>query len=192
MLLTMLLNKRFVMWLGLLFASTSAIAHPGHEQLSLTAGLLSGFIHPIMGLDHLIVLFSLGYMSHSLLDSQRWILPLTFVGLMAVGFVVAHSGIHIVSAATTELMISVSLILAAVLLAVNSLARKFLKSFSGLFSAGLLTMFAIFHGFAHGYEVPQEASVVTFGLAFSAMSLVIAFTASFLAGRVVTVKTLVN
>lgn len=174
--------------LSLLFASTSAMAHPGHEQLSLTAGLFSGFLHPLVGLDHLLVLFALGYVSHSLEGNQRWILPLTFVGLMAVGFVVAHAGIHLVSAGAMETMITISLVLAMVLLVVNNHGVKLLKPLSGRFSVWFLPLFAIFHGLAHGYEIPHDASATTFGLAFAAASLSITFVASWLAKGVTRFK----
>ncbi len=177
----MLQTKRFITALVALFVSASALAHPGHEQLSLSAGLVSGFLHPLLGLDHLVVLFAVGYMSYSSEGSQRWILPLTFVGLMAVGFVVAHSGVHLVSAVTMEMMITISLVLAAGLLAVNSIGRKLLKPIAGLVGTSALTLFAIFHGLAHGYEVPHEASVATFGLAFATTSLAIIFVASSMA-----------
>lgn len=166
----MLQRKQSLLMIIIVFSACAA-AHPGHGQLSLSTGLISGFLHPLTGLDHLAVLLTVGYIGGKFTGRQRYLLPATFLGLMAVGFLVSHSGVHIASAATTELMISVSLVLAVVLMVVNGIGMKMLTSLFRQYILPIITAFALFHGLAHGYEVPQGASMTGFGLGFLVASI---------------------
>ena len=157
-------------------ASMAAVAHPNHESLSLSAGLLSGAVHPLVGLDHLLALCAVGALSAPLQGLQRWLVPLVFAGLMALGFVLAHGGWHLAMVSTMEAMIMMSLLMGAVLLMVNRLASRHFSGRTGIlrgFSAWAMTGFALFHGMAHGLEVPLEASAVGFGMSFVMASLAV-------------------
>jgi len=150
-------------------ASVAALAHPNHESLSISAGLLSGALHPLVGLDHLLALCAVGALSAPLQGLQKWLVPSVFAALMALGFVLAHGGWHLAVISTMEAMIMLSLLMGAVLLVVNRLASSYFSERAEIlrgFSAWAMTGFALFHGMAHGLEVPLEASAVGFGLSF--------------------------
>ena len=158
--------KTFLITASLLMLSTLALAHPGHEQASVLSGLMNGFLHPLLGLDHLIVFAGLGYFSGQLTGARRWVFPTVFVVLMAGGFAVGHAGIHI---ADVEMLLMLSMVFSLLLVGLSQVALHiFNKEVLALPECGVwtVTAFAIFHGFAHGYEVPQVASVYGFGIAF--------------------------
>ena len=157
-------------------ASVAALAHPNHESLSIGAGLLSGALHPLMGLDHLLALCAVGALSAPLQGLQKWLVPSVFAVLMALGFVLAHGGWHLAVVSTMETMIMLSLLMGGVLLVVNRLACRYFSEGAGIlrgFSAWAMTGFALFHGMAHGLEVPLEASAVGFGMSFVMVSLAV-------------------
>lgn len=147
-----------------------AMAHPGHDQASGALGLVQGFLHPLLGLDHLFALLAIGIVSTGLSPKQQWILPIGYVALMGVGFYGAHGGWHLVSADSIESVIALSLVVSATVL----LLSKFIKQ---SVAASLLCGFAVFHGLAHGLEVPVAASVHGFALGFLSMSALCIFLA---------------
>ena len=128
-----------------LLMSSFAMAHPDHESASMLSGLIAGALHPLLGLDHLLVLLLTGALMAQTPAKQVRLVPLCFVGLMATGFFTAHLGVHAISAGTIELLISTSLVVGAIFLLVGQLAqRRFNKiSFLNRFGAWGMTSFAI-------------------------------------------------
>lgn len=163
-----------------------AFAHPGHESLSFSGGLQSGFLHPVVGLDHLLVLCAVGALSASLTGIQRLLLPLVFVGLMLFGFLMAHAGWHLASSSTIETMIGLSLFLSAAFLVINRLMARQVKSGRSIaetiFAWGI-TGFSVFHGSAHGLEIPIDASTSGFGVGFISASLVVILSAFYITNK---------
>ena len=145
-----------------------AIAHPGHEATSMLSGLVGGVLHPLLGLDHLLALLAVGLLSARLTGKQRFIVPVAFISLMAIGFYAAHAGVHGIASGTIELAISAS-ILAAAGFVVIALAVKKSQVISALGAWGM-TGFAVFHGLAHGLEVPAAAALNGFAFGFLLMS----------------------
>lgn len=141
-----------------------AMAHPGHEHTSMAAGLWSGFIHPLMGLDHLLALIAVGIMGARVAGKKGIALAASFVIMMLVGFYAGHAGIHGVAAGTIETLITASIVAGGLFVLMGSLLKRH-AVISGLGSIAM-SGFAIFHGLAHGIEVPAGAAMNGFALGF--------------------------
>ena len=130
--------------------STGAMAHIGsdnHEHL----GFLTGFLHPIGGMDHLAAMVAVGLWSA--LAARRagpgllWG-PLGFASMLLAGALIGLQGIAITA---VEPMIAASLLVTGLL--VVSRLRV-----SGIAAALIVGVFAVFHGLAHGYELASSPS----------------------------------
>lgn len=135
--------------------STAALAHPGHGD---AAGLLHGFMHPMGGLDHVLAMVAVGVFAFVLGGRALYLVPLSFVGMMAVGFLVGVGGIDL---PFVELGIALS---SVVIGGVAALGRP-MPVAGAMALAGL---FAVFHGHAHGAEMPIDASGLEYALGFMA------------------------
>ena len=140
---------------SLFFLPLLANAHPGH---STATGWENGFMHPLQGADHLLTMLFVGIWAAQQRGRAAWVIPLTFVGIMALG---GGVGLAIPSLPGVETMILLSL---GVLL---FLAARRIRP-NTLISALLIGFFAFFHGFAHGAEMPVGATPATFGIGFLA------------------------
>ena len=143
----------------LLMLPMLAAAHPGHESISVTEGLLAGALHPLMGLDHLLAFAALGVLLFNIQGKHAALIGVAFIGLLAVGFYGAQLGLFNIASATVETLILTSVILSAVCLVL----ARFVGHYK---SALIITGFAVFHGVAHGVEVPVGASSHSFALGF--------------------------
>lgn len=121
------------------FTSTVVLAHPGHALTSAYAG----FIHPLLGWDHLLMMLAVGVWASQLSGKQRWLLPVTFVGVMAIGAMGGLSGLMMTG---LETMLASSLIVMGILLSIN-------MSVSTPFRVAFVALFAGLHGMAHGSEL---------------------------------------
>lgn len=134
------------------------VALPGlaeaHPDPAHAAGLLHGFMHPIGGLDHVLVMVAVGLFAAQAGGRALWAIPLAFLGMMAVGGALGVAGVT-VPYVETGIALSVVVLGAAVALRIEwPLAA----------ATGLVGVFAVFHGYAHGAEMPETAS----GLAYAA------------------------
>ena len=121
--------------------SASAFAHVGADAGS-HHGFLTGFTHPLTGLDHLAAMLAVGMWS-AMTSRRTWAAPLSFAALLLVGALMAKSG---VAFPAVEPMIAASLLVMGLLLA----TRQRLPAAAG---ALLVGGFALFHGAAHGNEL---------------------------------------
>jgi urease accessory protein len=136
-----------------------ASAHPGHDGgHDLSWDFAGGFAHPIGGFDHLLAMIAVGVWAAQIGGRARWLVPATFVGVMALA---ATFGQHGFVPAGLEQMIAASLLAFGLLIA---LAKR-LPLAAGL---GLTALFAAFHGFAHGAEIPATSGGLSYGLGFIA------------------------
>lgn len=135
--------------------STSLLAHTGHGT---AAGLGAGFIHPFLGLDHLLAMVAVGIWAAQSGKQAAWSLPVTFVALMALGGTLGLIGLGM---PLVEYGILLSVIVLGALIAT---ASRFSKPVNFLLVGG----FALFHGFAHGAEIPLAASAVLYVVGFLA------------------------
>jgi urease accessory protein len=132
---------------------TAAFAHPGHAELP---GLLSGFMHPVGGLDHVLAMVAVGVFAYVLGGRALWLVPLSFVGMMAVGFLL---GVGQIDMPFVELGIALS---SVVIGGVAALGRPM----PVVAASALVGVFAIFHGHAHGAEMPAGAAGFEYAVGF--------------------------
>ena len=120
------------------------------------AGLAAGLAHPFIGLDHLLALIAVGIWAGQLGGRAVWIVPLTFVSVMAAAAGLGSLGFAL---PLVEPAIACSVLVLGLLIA----GSVQLPTIAG---AGLVGLFAVFHGYAHGLELPQAASPVLYGIGF--------------------------
>lgn len=139
-----------IIFIAVCALSTVATAHTGIENHAHTS-FLTGFIHPLLGLDHLAAMVAVGLWSA--LTARRagpellWG-PLGFANMLLLG---AMLGLEGVALPAVEPMIAASLLLLGLLV----VSRWRLP---GLGTAALVGVFAVFHGLAHGQELANSAS----------------------------------
>lgn len=134
--------------LAVTFISPSVFAH----QVGSSSGFWSGLSHPILGLDHLLAMVSVGILSAQIGGRVLWQLPLTFVVVMAIGGVL---GMLDIPPTKIETGIALSVLVLGAGIAVG---RKFYPVIAMIFTA----LFAIFHGYAHGMEMPTLAAPISY------------------------------
>ena len=135
----------------LAFLPTAALAHTGVGHAS---GFMHGFAHPISGLDHILAMVMVGVFAWQLGGRALWLVPAAFVLVMVVGGVLGVAGID-VPYVETGIALSVVVLGAVVALGVKAPVAM---------AMGLVGLFAIFHGHAHGAEMLEDAG----GLAYAA------------------------
>ena len=134
------------------------VAQPAfaHEQAVAGGGLVRGLLHPLSGMDHLIAMVAVGIWGAQLGAPAIWILPITFPMVMAVGGVL---GVLRIPLPMPELVIALSaLVLGA------AVAMRLRLPFAA--AAVVVAVFAIFHGHAHGAELPSSANPLAYGVGF--------------------------
>ena len=132
------------------------------ESLQLP-GLWDGLMHPVLGVDHLLAMISVGVVSAVLGKRVIWTLPAAFVIAMAIGGV---AGMSAVILPKTEACIAVSLVALGLIVA----TRATISGASRQLPVGLAMVFVIVfgtaHGNAHGQEIPSAASPISFTVGF--------------------------
>jgi urease accessory protein len=127
-----------------------------HEKAGVAGGLLSGLLHPLTGIDHLIAMVAVGLWGAQLGAPAIWLLPITFPLVMAMGGVL---GVLHAPLPAPEIAIALSaLILGA------AVATRFRAPLAAC--AVVVGLFAIFHGHAHGVELPSAANPLAYGVGF--------------------------
>ena len=138
-----------------LAATAPAFAHVGVEH---THGFAQGFLHPIGGLDHVLAMVAVGLFAAHLGGRALWLVPATFVALMALGGFVGMSGVEI---PFVEAGIATSIVVLGFMVALQA-------SVPVVVAMGLVGFFAVFHGHAHGFETPADASALGYAFGFVA------------------------
>lgn len=139
--------------LALAFVARAALAH---EQVGAAAGFLTGLRHPISGLDHVLAMIAVGLWGAQLGAPAIWVLPVAFPMTMAVGGFLGLLGVPLPG---VEIGIGFSALLLGSMVALE--ARPPLAV-----AALLVAFFAIFHGYAHGVELPAGQSGLTYSIGF--------------------------
>ena len=140
-----------VLLLAALIVPSLAHAHVGVGE---TSGFLHGMGHPLNGLDHICAMIAVGLWAAQMGGRSIWAVPLTFVGVMALG---GFLGAMDVNLPFVEMGIVISVLALGVLVAAS--VRLPLAA-----SVIIVGLFAAFHGHAHGAAIPETAS----GLAYAA------------------------
>jgi urease accessory protein len=140
-------------WLILLASASPAFAHVQQGQ---AAGFVTGFRHPLSGLDHVLAMIAVGLWGAQLGQPAIWMLPVTFPMVMAFGGFLGLVGIPLPG---VEIGIALSAILLGLMVARE--ARPPIVA-----AAALVAFFAIFHGHAHGTELPAGQSGLMYSVGF--------------------------
>ena len=146
-----------VLMLLLTLLSWTPAAH-AHVQQGQAAGFLTGLGHPISGFDHVLAMIAVGLWGAQLGAPALWLLPVTFPMVMALGGMVGLLGVPLPG---VEMGIAASAILLG--LAVMSELRPPLAA-----TVVLVGIFGVFHGHAHGTELPAGQSALLYSMGFVA------------------------
>jgi urease accessory protein len=139
--------------LAAMLAPNVAFAHTGVEA---TGGLAHGFMHPIGGLDHVLAMVLVGVLAWQLGGRALWLVPLTFVAVMALAGAVGVAGIGL---PLVEIGIAMTVVVLGAVVASGAKAPVA----AAMAMAGL---FAIFHGHAHGAEMPETMAGAVYAVGF--------------------------
>jgi urease accessory protein len=140
---------------ALALTPTLASAHPG---VGSAAGFAHGLLHPLSGIDHLLVMIAVGVYAARLGGRALWIVPASFVAVMMLGGAIGMAGIGL---PFVEIAIALSVVAlgGAIALGLDMPAAT---------AAALVGVFALFHGHAHGAEMPETVSGLAYGAGFVA------------------------
>jgi urease accessory protein len=127
-----------------------------HEQAGIGGGLAAGLLHPLTGLDHLVAMVAVGIWGAQLGAPAIWVLPITFPLVMALGAVL---GVLKVAMPLPEVAIALSALVLGM-----AVALRLRPPFA--IAAAVVALFAIFHGHAHGVELPGTANPLAYGMGF--------------------------
>lgn len=127
-----------------------------HTAVTLSGGLWNGFAHPFTGLDHMVAMVAVGLWGYLLGNPSKWVLPVFFPLVMALGGVIGVLGIPLPH---VEAAVAISDIVLGVLV---STATRLPPALACL----IVGIFAVFHGHAHGTEIPGAADPVSYALGF--------------------------
>ncbi len=138
------------------FAALVPVQAEAHILKGEAVGFVSGFLHPISGADHVIAMVAVGLWGAQLGQPAIWLLPVTFPLIMAVGGFLGLVGFPLPG---SEIAIALSGVClgAAVLLELRPPLWV---------AAALVGMFGLFHGYAHGSELPPGQNALLYSLGF--------------------------
>ena len=162
------MNKmtKLLLAVGLMMTATLAMAHPGHGE-HVSNGFLSGLLHPMMGLDHLLAMGAIGFWSIRQNTTMKRGTPLFAVGGMIAGAGLAWAGISLAGVGV-ETGIAMSVLLVGVLIAT-------LAKLPTAVGGTLVALFMVAHGYAHGTEMTQGSSLLLYMAGFVVATLAITF-----------------
>ncbi|MDR2207961.1 MAG: HupE/UreJ family protein [Azoarcus sp.] len=153
-------GRHVVLGLSLWWLAQVAEAHPGHLGGS---DVVSGFMHPLSGLDHLLAMLAVGAYAALRGGNARWLAPLIFLGVLLVGSVAGHLqwALPLVEAgiAASVLVLGLMMIIGRQMPTVPGYA--------------LIAGFALFHGFAHGMELPGGSAFELYCAGFAVSCLML-------------------
>ncbi|WP_049733819.1 HupE/UreJ family protein [Rhizobium ecuadorense] len=141
--------------LALAAAALPAVAY-AHTGVGQTSGFVHGFSHPVSGLDHVLAMVMVGVFAFQLGGRATWLVPATFVLVMALGGALGVAGVNL---PFVETGIALSVVVLGAIVALNVKAPTAL-------AMGVVGLFAIFHGHAHGAEMPEDAGGAAYAAGF--------------------------
>ena len=148
------MTKKILLSAILMAAMTSvAQAHPDHGG---AIGFSHGFLHPLSGWDHIAAMIAVGFFAATLGGRAVWAVPTIFVAMMAAGGAWGTAGMPL-PFVEAGILTSVVVLCGVALLRWNASLHS---------AMALCGFFAVFHGFAHGAEMPTEASGLSYAAGF--------------------------
>lgn len=136
-----------------LAASGAALAH---DESGGGAGFITGLFHPVLGFDHFLAMLSVGIISAQIGGKAIWYIPATFVLAMIAGGALGIQAFDIVA---VEIGIATSVLILGAVLAAGRIMPEWL-------AVPAVAIFGIFHGHAHGTEMPLIADPWLYGTGF--------------------------
>jgi urease accessory protein len=142
----------------LILAATLALMSPAmaHTGIDHVHGFVAGLTHPLLGLDHALAMIAVGLWAGLIGGHAKWAWPLAFVGVMLASGLAAIAGIKL---PLVETGIAVSVLVLGLLVALRTAAPVMIGALA-------CAMFAVFHGYAHGAELPGGADAVAYAGGF--------------------------
>ena len=141
---------------ALLAAALWPLAAQAHQTADMGSGFATGFLHPLTGVDHVLAMVAVGMWGAQLGAPAIWVLPVAFPLVMSIGGVAGILGVPLPA---VEPGIALSVIVLGACIAFD---RRPPLAIAG----AIVSMFAIFHGYAHGHELPNQASAIAFSAGF--------------------------
>jgi urease accessory protein len=143
-----------------LFVALALVASPGlasaHTGIGETGGFAHGFAHPFGGIDHLLAMIGVGVFARHLGGRALWLVPASFVTIMMGGGMLGTNGIALP-------FVESAIALSVIVLGVAIVARVDMPTLAAMAMVGI---FAVFHGHAHGVEMPETVSGLSYGAGF--------------------------
>jgi urease accessory protein len=136
-----------------IFAPAAALAHPGHDG---AGGLVNGFFHPVTGIDHVLAMIAVGVLAAQYGGRALWLVPMSFLVAMAAAGAVGMAGIPV---QIVEAGIGLSVVVLGLMIA-------FQINPPTLVAMMVVGFFALFHGYAHGSEMPNGPAGLSFAAGF--------------------------
>jgi urease accessory protein len=131
----------------------AALAHPGHDGAD---GLVHGFVHPFTGIDHVLAMIAVGVLAAQYGGRALWLVPMSFLVAMAAAGAVGMAGI---SVQIVEAGIGFSVVVFGIMIAFQIQPPT-------LVAMAAVGFFALFHGYAHGFEMPDGQAGLSFAAGF--------------------------
>jgi urease accessory protein len=149
-------TRAFIAALAAVLALSLQGPASAHVESGTATGLMSGLLHPITGLDHLVAMVAVGLWGAQLGRPAIWALPITFPLVMALGGLL---GLGKVGLPFTEQAVALSAVVLGALILLRARPPLWI-------AALVVAYFAIFHGYAHGLELPHAADPLAYGAGF--------------------------
>lgn len=146
---------RLLLVTAILLATSPVQAHVGVGD---THGFVHGFAHPIGGIDHILAMIAVGLFAAHLGGRALYLVPLSFVTMMGVGGVLGMIGVPL---PFVETGIGLSVVVFGIAVACS-------LDLPAVAAMALVGFFAVFHGHAHGAEMPESVSGLAYGAGFVA------------------------
>ena len=128
-----------------------------HSLVSGYSGFGSGFSHPMLGFDHFLAMFGVGIWGAQMGGRKIWSLPMSFPLIMCVGALIAISNIF--TFLFVEQIIALSVIVLGFIILIKWSPNE-------LIAILVISIFALFHGYAHGVELPRANDPISFIIGF--------------------------
>ncbi|MEQ9560556.1 MAG: HupE/UreJ family protein [Rhodospirillales bacterium] len=145
----------FAAFAVLMLTAAPALAHTGAGSAS---GFAAGFAHPVLGLDHVLAMVAVGILAAQLGGRSLWLVPAAFVAMMAVGGLM---GVSALGLPFVEIGIVGSIVVLGAVIAAG-------RQLPVALAMALVGALALFHGHAHGTEMPVTAGGLEYGFGFMA------------------------
>ncbi|RAI01164.1 Ni/Fe hydrogenase [Acuticoccus sediminis] len=142
--------------LTLALCAAAAAPAAAHDAQGVGGGLVSGFMHPILGWDHVAAMVAVGLLGAVLGAPAIYLLPIEFPLVMAGGGALGVAGVPLPG---VEVGIAASALVLGLMVAAGRPIPLWL-------AAIVVGVFAVFHGHAHGTELPVAADALSFGIGF--------------------------